>query len=238
MNERRFLLGVVLTTIWLSLAGLIFYVSNGKAVEMKPNEWGDFFAGTSAPIAFLWLVIGYLQQGEELRMSTEALKLQAEELRNSVQQQRDLVDVARQQVQADRDAMLYERQQREEQAKPVFSSIGSGGSFRGDGHCTYRLHFLNRGNVAADLVVTFVASNDDVRTLLRDPLVERGKRLDITLETTSPLNDLSARLQLTFGDTIGRVHSISYSISRELSSPHSCLELLLVPDEVASRKPN
>jgi hypothetical protein len=61
---------------------------------MPFNEWGDFFAGASAPLAFLWLVIGYFQQGDELSQNTKALEqqekalqLQVDELRQSVEQQ-------------------------------------------------------------------------------------------------------------------------------------------------------
>lgn len=64
------------------------------AKSMKFNEWGDFFAGSFAPLAFLWLVIGYFQQGEELSQNTKALEqqeralqLQVDELKQSVEQQ-------------------------------------------------------------------------------------------------------------------------------------------------------
>lgn len=57
-----------------------------------------------APLAFGWLVLGFLQQGKELRMSNEelqnsvnALKLQADELRNSVEQQKIMSGVAKSQ---------------------------------------------------------------------------------------------------------------------------------------------
>lgn len=54
------------------------------------NELGDFLAGIFAPIAFLYLYLGYHQQGQELQQNTKALQLQAEELRisnQSLQQQ-------------------------------------------------------------------------------------------------------------------------------------------------------
>lgn len=51
--------------------------------KLKPNEWGDFFAGFFAPLAFLWLIFGYYQQGQELR-------LQAQEFANFVEEQKKL----------------------------------------------------------------------------------------------------------------------------------------------------
>jgi hypothetical protein len=59
--------------------------------NMAPNAWGDWAGGTFAPLAFLWLVVGYFQQGEELR-------LQAEELRASVKQQTTLARTAARQT--------------------------------------------------------------------------------------------------------------------------------------------
>jgi hypothetical protein len=44
------------------------------------------------PLALLWLILGYLQQGEELRLNTPALQLQQEELRrHQVEERRALV---------------------------------------------------------------------------------------------------------------------------------------------------
>jgi hypothetical protein len=140
MTERRFSFGIIITSVWLVIMAILFYWSSTQASEMKPNEWGDYFAGVFAPLAFLWLVLGYLQQGEELRLSTEALRLQAEELKNSVEQQRELVEVTRQQVEGERQALAYERQQLEEEVRPSFVVAGSGGAFRGDGRCILLFH--------------------------------------------------------------------------------------------------
>ncbi len=43
--------------------------------KMDLNEFGDFLAGTSASLAFFWLVFGFFQQGEELKHNSETLKL-------------------------------------------------------------------------------------------------------------------------------------------------------------------
>ena len=63
------------------------------------NEWGDFLAGAFGPVAFLWLVIGYLQQGKELSNSSDALKRQAEELNLAVAQHKQLADISLQMFQ-------------------------------------------------------------------------------------------------------------------------------------------
>lgn len=58
---------------------------------MDLNEVGDFLAGAFGPVTILWLVLGFFQQGIELRQGTTALNLQATELRNSVVQQCEMV---------------------------------------------------------------------------------------------------------------------------------------------------
>ncbi|WP_030142143.1 hypothetical protein [Pseudomonas fluorescens] len=58
---------------------------------MPLNNVGDFLAGAFGPIAFFWLILGFMQQGIELRLSADALKMQADELRASVEQQTALV---------------------------------------------------------------------------------------------------------------------------------------------------
>jgi hypothetical protein len=89
--------GVCVSFGWLIFSGLGLWAV-AKWEEMAPNEWGDLVAGVAAPLAFFWLVLGFLQQGKELRLSSRALMLQVEELKNTVRHQADLVDVTRQQV--------------------------------------------------------------------------------------------------------------------------------------------
>ncbi|MCF4997351.1 hypothetical protein GIW70_10975 [Pseudomonas syringae] len=62
-------------------------------LNLKLNELGDFLAGALGPIALLWLVLGFFQQGRELKLSTDALQLQAQELKNSVEQQAEMTRI-------------------------------------------------------------------------------------------------------------------------------------------------
>jgi len=117
MKDKRFWFGVVVSIAWVGLAA---YVLRTTDHPEKLNEWGDFIAGFSAPLAFFWLVLGYMQQGEELKQSTAALKLQAKELKNSVEQQTQLVAVTREQMQKEIAALEAERKGRTEAARPRF----------------------------------------------------------------------------------------------------------------------
>lgn len=123
MRDKRFWFGIAASCAWLAV--MVGFIICGK----KPAEisaWGDFFAGFFAPIAFLWLVLGYLQQGEELRNSSRALELQVEELRSSVEQQAELVRVTAEQHQLQvRELESAERRRRAE-AQPVVDLRVSG----------------------------------------------------------------------------------------------------------------
>jgi len=117
--------------------------------DLAPNTFGDFLAGVFGPLAFAWLVLGYFQQGEELRQNTRALELQAEELRQSVEHQAEMVRVAKEQFQAEIAHVQQEQARLAEAAKPrLVLRAGSKSSLSGN---RYRLGFeaTNVGNLAA-----------------------------------------------------------------------------------------
>ena len=74
-------LGIALTVGWVLVFSVVICFHVSDAAAMTLNEWGDFLAGASAPLALLWLVIGYFQHGRELHLNTRALETQQEELR-------------------------------------------------------------------------------------------------------------------------------------------------------------
>lgn len=73
------IVGLVLSTIWLLVMFVLINWKFESVGAMDLNEIGDFLAGVTAPLALLWLVIGYFQQGKEISQNTKALKLQVEE---------------------------------------------------------------------------------------------------------------------------------------------------------------
>ena len=83
-KKMKFLtkLGLWITVVWIIAVGIIIFANYCTAQKMELNQWGDFLAGIAAPLALLWLVIGYFQQGEELRLNTRALELQKKEIAN------------------------------------------------------------------------------------------------------------------------------------------------------------
>ena len=79
--------GIVLTALYAWFAWWLIGDRIQTLQTMDLNEVGDFLAGAFGPLAILWLVLGFFQQGIELRQGTEALNLQTSELTNSVTQQ-------------------------------------------------------------------------------------------------------------------------------------------------------
>ena len=77
--------GISITILWISLFILLLVLKWDDALKLSLNEWGDFLAGATAPIAFLWLIIGYWLQRNELSMNTKALQTQQEELAKQVE---------------------------------------------------------------------------------------------------------------------------------------------------------
>lgn len=80
-----------ITAVYIGGAFMVMGARFDELVSLGLNEVGDFLAGVFGPVAFFWLVLGYVQQGRELKLSSQALATQAEELRASVAQQIELV---------------------------------------------------------------------------------------------------------------------------------------------------
>jgi hypothetical protein len=113
------ILGASLTFIWLAGLVVVVWLNINTALELSLNEWGDFLAGGFAPLAFMWLVIGYFQQGKELKLNRETLSLQVQELRNSVEHQREMAVAAREDIELARSESEEKRAREKKQAQPA-----------------------------------------------------------------------------------------------------------------------
>jgi len=80
---NKFKLGIILTIGWLIFLIVILFLK-GNITDLSLNEIGDFLAGFFAPTAFLWLILGYMQQGDELKSNTQALIEQKEEYSKNI----------------------------------------------------------------------------------------------------------------------------------------------------------
>ncbi|BAN54204.1 MULTISPECIES: hypothetical protein [Pseudomonas] len=89
LRQHMVEIGAAATLTYLVGMTVLTWGRIGSLGEMPLNEVGDFLAGAFGPVAFLWLVLGFLQQGYELRM-------QATELKNSVEQHKEMVKTTKQ----------------------------------------------------------------------------------------------------------------------------------------------
>ncbi len=86
--DWRIWLGLILTVAWLLLGAAYISTTIGwdRFSDLPADQLGSFLEGAFAPLAFLWLVIGYFLQQKELQQNTAALHSQAKEIQRSVEQ--------------------------------------------------------------------------------------------------------------------------------------------------------
>lgn len=130
--KRLTIIAVILSITWAAFFLFLLYWKRENVTTLTLNEWGDFFAGAAAPIALFWLVLGYIQQGEELRLNTEALRAQQEELRRQVEETATLALNAERQAAATEQLALASKNEvqraalkEEAESMPLFR-IGAG----------------------------------------------------------------------------------------------------------------
>lgn len=112
---------------------------------MGPNEYGDFLAGLCAPLAFLWLVLGFFQQGKELR-------LQVKELANSVEQSRELVGVTRRQFLHEKERAAQEAKARRQASRPILRLVEDTSGISGK-TAYYHFRLINSGPQCTDVKI-------------------------------------------------------------------------------------
>jgi len=145
------------------LIGLGVYVGvKWQAIlNLAPNEVGDALAGAFAPLAFLWLVLGFFQQGAELRNSGKALWLQGEELKNSVEQQRELVAVTRAQLEFESDRTSAEKEELRRNAQPILNLTTAGAMMSGS-NLRQSFNLSNHGKSCTGVEISFVDGKSSI----------------------------------------------------------------------------
>ncbi len=86
-GDWRIWFGLGSTFFWVGL-GMLYIESNlgWASFATQPAEVvGSFLEGAFAPLAFLWLVIGFFLQQRELRENSRAIRLQYNELRRTAE---------------------------------------------------------------------------------------------------------------------------------------------------------
>jgi hypothetical protein len=158
--HKLFLRGLIVSVLYIFLLSAYAWSMRQVMFGLKPDEFATFLSGVFAPLAFLWLVLGFRQQGDELQNSARALYLQGEELRNSVEQQRQLVEVQREQLVAERETREVEERRVREQSQPRLR-LNANGSVHSNGAGRYSFSLTNVGPTCSDVVLA--AEEHDVQ---------------------------------------------------------------------------
>jgi hypothetical protein len=212
-SKKLFLWGV-----WASIgyggALAIYAVSTlPEMLAMSPDRFATFLSGVFAPLAFLWLVLGFRQQGDELQNSARALWLQGEELRNSVEQQRQLVEVSREHLIADREQVARQDDVADQAAQPNLTIVSSGGMYSGPER-TLGVKILSAGPSSSDVRLysggsevgrlPILNAGGEIGTQRRYASPDEVEPLDITIEYTDRRGNRRAqRFNVPVDETAG-----------------------------------
>ncbi|MNP39940.1 hypothetical protein D3C76_1335370 [compost metagenome] len=104
------------------------------------------------------MVVGYFQQGDELKQSTAALRLQGEELKNSVEQQHKLAEISRQALEHEKEVRQNEVHRRARSLRPVLSLKG-GSPMMENGEYVLDCELINHGSQVYDIQVILRVGN-------------------------------------------------------------------------------
>ncbi|CAN7323829.1 hypothetical protein LJR168_001766 [Pseudoxanthomonas sp. LjRoot168] len=157
MSDKRITkFGVGISIAYIAIMTAYTMHELDDVLGMKPNEFGDFLAGAFGPLALAWVVVGYFQQGVELRQNTQALELQVKELQRSVAEQARMNELALSQHEFQVSKASREAMEAEAQYAALFS-VNLFNPFQAKAPATSQFKILNSGS---NVVVTKIVSND------------------------------------------------------------------------------
>lgn len=196
--DWRIWLGQALTFGWLALG--YAYVSRTTGwvgfVNLPAEQLGSFLEGAFAPLAFLWLVIGYFLQQKELEQNTDALRAQLREVERSAEQAVVQSEkMAASEVHARQDTFL-------QIAQSVRNQLGTIASFL----------FMSSQGAAGDGRVSREKQSEMFNQFSQnDPEVFSRALLSASLDAATP----EERLALFYGTEIRARHSNNFIVTFE-----------------------
>jgi hypothetical protein len=237
MSRLLAVIGISITLIYSALLGWLVK-SKWKAFQaLELNTLGDFCAGAFGPLAILWLVLGYFQQGIELRQNSKALDLQAKELANAVDQYKQLVEEAR--AQREFDIHVHERAEAQQveferrnrgQVQPKFKVRNKSINIA-DMEGPPRLVISNEGYMCSDVVLS--VEGEPVKIEPNEwHKFDKDIEEAITLIFPRPLDHTPRTLTLRYLDQFGKPATISGELKvnvSELGRPLPAISFELRP---------
>jgi len=166
-------IGAVLSVAYLVFVA-IWWGSADPIRLLTPSEFGDFLAGVFAPLAFFWLVLGFLQQGQEL-------SLQINELRQSVKAQADLVIATRDLRELEAEIHRTNEEHAARIAAPILKITEHGFSSSSDNKRIVKFQITNSGKTCTALTLF-----SEKKLIRRPAMLETGAVRDfaVTVDST------------------------------------------------------
>lgn len=196
-------LGFWLSGIWITSIAIYAWIGQKDFWELELNEFGDFLAGSIAPIAFLWFVLAFFQQSKELKQNTKMLNLQKEELRLT----REEMAKQSHQLTLQSNYMELEIKREEIKAMPKLVFIGPKGVNEGPGYFKMEIPFKNIGGSALSLSISSPENNLQ-ELIISEATLEKGGMGQISIKSTSS-NIFPLDVSLTFTN----IHNNNFYIS-------------------------
>lgn len=199
MNKILSTIGIIFTLIYSFSLYYLIYDRLDCIHSMPLNEVGDFLAGIFGPLATFWLILGFFQQGIELRLNTSALKQQAIELEKSVQQQEQLVAVSKDQFDATLNALNYERDLQKTKQRPIFTCHNGGYSVSGN-TLNISFYITNNGQPVTEVILT---TNPKIPSIeRRESIWKNEKKLHFQISKINDANFFSFELDISYLDSL------------------------------------
>jgi hypothetical protein len=198
------------TVIYLGLITLVLAANLEDLFKLKLNELGDFLAGVFGPVAFLWLVLGYRQQGQELRVSSDALVKQSLELARSVEQQVLAQEYAAQQLKIAEEKIQTERVELAESIRPRVQ-VRFLSSSKSSDRIWLNLELLVYNSAAYDLRAECIYGNV-VYDLMKFPFIEERQIKKFQFEYGEDLFEVGAVISVYCKNVRGQNYGYKFNI--------------------------
>ncbi|WP_099601338.1 hypothetical protein [Pseudomonas sp. 2995-1] len=224
MGRVLAVIGIILTVGYAFFAWWLVGDRIQTLQTMALNEVGDFLAGAFGPVAILWLVLGFFQQGMELRQGTEALLLQARELQSSVEQQKELVAVTKDQVNAELESALEAKAQRIRSISPFLVPSGAGGMHSGDEH---EIGFIikNLGAPISHIVIKFEGVMEGMNKSI--DALDKGGFVEFKYKFSGSGEGLADLMTMNYLDSDHNSGAAKFKVLVDVSSTHPRMKVMV-----------
>ncbi|MCL6234326.1 hypothetical protein M5F03_03950 [Acinetobacter sp. ANC 5579] len=215
MNSKNLIIGISITVVWFLVIGLFCVQNNFVFTNRELNSLGDFLAGIFAPVAFLWLILGYLQQGKQLDQNTKALEqqekalqLQIEEMKNGLEQQKQLVQTQKEQQLEQRKQLSPKIFISDFHARAVFGNDLSADNSSGEyiyNNVVFITIYFNLENLGEEAYHFKIIEKNSLECLEQIDVLKRSETYKIKLHLSTKLVD-----QLNLNKILDEFFNLSY----------------------------